>query len=463
MTTDITIYSARKIITMNSYQPVATHVAVREGKILGVGSLEDVSYWGDATIDDRFHDKVIMPGFVEGHSHLLEGSIWKHSYVGFHPRVGPTGPTHDGLKSIAEVVNYLQDLEGDMEDPLAPLFAWGIDPIFFDGPRMIAGDLDQVSTSRPVVIFHASLHMINTNSVVLESAGISADTPTDGVVKGPDGQPTGELRGNAAMYLAAKATGANLFREAAEFDALDNFGAVSTNVGVTTATDLGNPLQPDVVSQLKAWTQRDECPVRIVSTYAASGFPAQQGVEHVAGLKTDENDKLRLQIIKLVADGSIQGFSARLKWPGYRDAPNGMWYIAPKDLFETVETYHKAGIQIFIHTNGDETSEVALDAIEAALTKYPRPDHRHTLQHCQMADEAQYRRMKELGVCVNLFSNHIYYWGDLHASTIIGPDRAKRIDPAATAERYGVPFAIHSDAPITPLGPLLWPGARSTG
>ena len=86
---DITVFLTRKIITMNSYQAVATHVAVRDGRILGVGSLDDVTGWGDYVIDDRFADKVLMPGFVEGHCHLMQGSIWRHHYTGYHPRVGP--------------------------------------------------------------------------------------------------------------------------------------------------------------------------------------------------------------------------------------------------------------------------------------------------------------------------------------------------------------------------------------
>ena len=98
---------------------------------------------------------------------------------------------------------------------------------------------------------------------------------------------------------------------------------------------------------------------------------------------------------------------------------------------------------------------MVINAIEAALTRSPRWDHRHTLQHCQMADESQYRRMAALGIGVNVFSNHIYYWGDEHRAVTMGPDRAKRSNAAATAIRLGVPVAIHSDAPVTPLGPLF--------
>lgn len=83
--------------------------------------------------------------------------------------------------------------------------------------------------------------------------------------------------------------------------------------------------------------------------------------------------------------------------------------------------YHCAGAQLHIHTNGDEATEAAINAIEKALTAHPRPDHRHTLQHCQIADVAQYRRMSKLGICVNLFSNHLFYCGDEHYEMTLGP------------------------------------------
>ncbi|MEG1734411.1 MAG: amidohydrolase, partial [Comamonas sp.] len=93
------IFSARKIITMNRSRPEATHVAVRDGRILAVGSRDEVSGWGPATWDDSFADKVLMPGFVEGHAHLLEGSMWEHIYVGYFDRRDPSGKVWPGLQS----------------------------------------------------------------------------------------------------------------------------------------------------------------------------------------------------------------------------------------------------------------------------------------------------------------------------------------------------------------------------
>jgi hypothetical protein len=182
----------------------------------------------------------------------------------------------------------------------------------------------------------------------------------------------------------------------------------------------------------------------------------QDGPSHVAQLKQHNNDKLYLGLCKIMTDGSIQGFTGRLKWPGYINGkPNGIWNLPPQTLTQMVEAYHAAGLQMHMHTNGDEASELMINAIEAALHKNPRPDHRHTLTHCQMADEAQFRRMAQLGICSNLFANHIYYWGDQHYSLTMGPDRATRMDACGTAKRLGVPYTIHSDAPVTPLDPLF--------
>ena len=94
-----TIFSARKILTMNPRRCEATHVAVRDGRVLGAGTLDDLTSWGDHELDDRFADKVIVPGFVEGHCHSWEGNAWEDAYLGFFDRTSPEGVLHRGLGS----------------------------------------------------------------------------------------------------------------------------------------------------------------------------------------------------------------------------------------------------------------------------------------------------------------------------------------------------------------------------
>ena len=452
----ITIFPARKIITMNSYQPSATHVAVREGRILGVGSLDDVTGWGDYTINEKLVDKILMPGFVEGHCHLWQGSIWRYHYLGYHPRVGPDGKVYDGFESIDAVSEKLVQIESEMPDDDTPLVAWGFDPIYFKGRRMGLQDLDKVSTTRHVVVLHSNGHLLNVSRSVLAAANITAAINIEGIAKDENGDPTGELQETAAKSLALDAIGLDYNTEASEKISLENFGRLACQTGVTTATDLHNRLSDEFVQNLVTWTKNDEFRFRIAPAFAGISASPEQGVARMAELMKLNNDKLRFGMVKLMTDGSIQGMTGRMRWPGYYNGePNGIWNTGPDQIYAMVQAYHDAGYQVHIHTNGDEASEVTINAIEAALTKTPRRDHRHTLQHCQMADESQFRRMAALGIGVNVFSNHIYFWGDEHRKKTMGPDRAKRANSAATAIRLGVPFAIHSDAPVTPLGPLF--------
>ena len=91
-----TIFPARKILTMNPSRPEATHVAVRDGRILGVGGAADAAGWGPHTADDRFAHHVLMPGLVEAHSHLSAGSFWRHAYCGFFDARDPDGRVWPG-------------------------------------------------------------------------------------------------------------------------------------------------------------------------------------------------------------------------------------------------------------------------------------------------------------------------------------------------------------------------------
>ena len=487
-----TIYSARRIITMNPRRPEATHVAVRDGYILGAGALDELAGWGGYELDERFADKVIMPGFVEGHCHSWEGSAWEDTYLGFFDRTAPDGVLHPGLKSIDAVVERFRAAAGSAAaEPAAEephpgeageaggpggpggpgragtpdmsgetgeaAMGWGFDPIFFGGRRMVAADLDRVSATRPVIVMHQSGHIVNVNSETLRRVGITRDTNVQGLVRDAHGEPTGELQGPALRAIAYRAAGRDRFLDMGRGDSLWRFAASARRAGVTTATDLANELPEETVASQVAVTAHEDFPLRIVPAFFAAARPAGEGVEWVKSLIPRGHERLRYGLVKLVLDGSIQGFTARMKWPGYYNGhENGLWYIEPGDeLPRILGTFHRAGLQVHVHTNGDEATEAAIDAIETVLREHPAADARFTLQHCQMAHDAHFRRMARLGICANLFANHLYYWGDQHHALTMGPERAGRMDAAGSAKRLGVPFSIHSDAPVTHLAPLF--------
>jgi len=454
--TETTVIRARKIITMSPALPEATHVAIREGRILAAGTAADMKPWSDAKIEDRFAGKVLMPGFVEGHSHIMEGGIWPYTYVGYFDRVSPDGVSVSGLNSIDAVVERLKAVSDKMEKPDDILFAWGFDPIYFGDRRMTRQDLDRVSATRPVVVIHASFHIMNVNSLVLQTIGVDRSTNIDGIPKGADGEPAGEIQGVAARLRLFRGMKWNPFEMMADAAAVARYGRSATIRGVTTITDLHNELPEKTLKIFREAAAAPDFPIRLVPALSRVGSSTQDIIARIGTLKTMNTPKLHFGMVKIVVDGSIQGYTGRLRWPGYHDGTaNGLWYVAPDELREIVATLHAARVHMHIHTNGDEATELAIEAIEAAQMSHYWADHRHTLQHCQMASQAQFRRMKALGICANLFSNHIYYWGDQHYALTMGPERANRMNAAGSARRIGVPFALHSDAPVTPLGPLF--------
>ncbi len=461
----ITIFAARKIVTMNPSNPEGTHVAVRDGRVLGVGSIDELEPWGPYRLDTTFADHVIVPGFVEAHSHILEGGLWRDGlhYVGFHRRTGPAGEVRGGIHSIDELVDHLRTLDAAMPDPDEHLICWGLDPLYFPGDRLAASHLDRVSTTRPILVVHASFHLATANSAMLAAGGVTAETETEGIARDDSGAPNGELQEMSAMTLVPGMMA--LLASLAHEESYERFGRLAANAGITTATDLGSAalVNRTAIDVADRCVNAPDYPLRLVlyPVPGRSGAARDPGgvAERFAELQATNTDKLRYGGIKLVLDGSIQGYTAVMNWPGYIGGqPNGLWQVDPAALDGIVAALHEAGINVHLHANGDDAVDAAIDAVDRALRRHAWLDHRHTVQHCQLTTSAQYRRMARLGMCANIFSNHLWYWGDQHYESTVGPERANRMESCATAKREGVRFALHSDAAVTPIGQLhtMW-------
>ena len=456
---NITVFAAKKIITMNPAQPEVTHVAVRDGYILEAGDLDECAAWGAYTLDDRYADAVLLPGLVESHAHQSEGAMWTYHYVGAIERYGPDGKLRPALRSIAAVVEDLKAFEPTLSDPQEPLFAWNADPSFYATPAPITRqDLDQVSTTRPILVTNASGHIAYANTKLLAMAGY-ADNHAAGVMRDANGELTGELQELAAMAPAMAVAGGAMLGGNPLPTYFTNFGRVAALCGVTTVNDggLGAYYDPAFYAVAAAATAAPDFPVRIVAHHnGVTVTKAEDILAHVAGLADKGNDKLRFQAVKFVLDGSIQGFTARLRAPYYyKTGGNGLWNRAPEEIAGLIGAMHAAGLQIACHCNGDQAAEAFVDAVAAAQAARPRFDHRHFIVHGQMLDEALLRRMAALGICTTLFPNHLYYWGDFHYRETVGPARSQGLSPLATALRLGVPVGVHSDTPVSPINPLF--------
>ncbi|ARE42239.1 Exoenzymes regulatory protein AepA in lipid-linked oligosaccharide synthesis cluster [Rhodovulum sp. P5] len=450
-----TVFRASKIITMDRNRPEATHVAVKNGLIVAVGDADCGDGWGEVTRDDRFADRVILPGLVEAHAHVMAGGVWRYAYCGHYTRTDPDGRDWPGLDTYDALIDRLTAVAKDTAAG-EPVVGWGFDPNFVEGRRLDRGHLDQVSTDHPVVVLHSNFHLLSCNGLAMERAGITRDSNIQGVIRDGDGNPNGEMQEFAAMGPVMDVAGVK-FSDLSDADALRAYGKVARNCGVTTVADLLSDLHDQELAMVERVTGEDGFPARYVPIMNAMVDDPEREAARAVAMRSRSTDKLHLGRAKLFTDGAIQGGTAMLKAPGYfAIEDHGIWNMEVDHFRAAVKALHKAGVKTHIHTNGDAASELAISAYEAAMLDSPNPDLRHTLEHVQLAGIDQFKRMRALGLTVNLFGNHLHYFGDLHWAKTVGPDRAARMDACAdAAEVFGGDFAIHSDAPVTPMAPLF--------
>jgi predicted amidohydrolase YtcJ len=228
-----------------------------------------------------------------------------------------------------------------------------------------------------------------------------------------------------------------------------------TSKGITTAVIAGT--SPAVIAGLRKALDADALHLRITAMLSA-GPSVPDSPAKAAALGAGE--QIRVTAVKIIQDGSIQGYTGYLGAPYYRQPEGKSDYSgyarrSREELVGMVRQYYREGYQIAIHGNGDAAIDDILAAFGEAQRAFPRPDARLRIEHCQTVREDQLDTMGELGVTPSFFVGHVYYWGGRHRDIFLGPERASRISPLASALRRKIPFTLHDDTPVTPANPLL--------
>jgi hypothetical protein len=445
-----------KVLTMDANNTLAQAVAVEAGHIVAVGTTEEIlAYKKPDSLVHDLHGKTLLPGFIDAHGHF--------------PGWGGKGFVVDlnspPLGEMTSIKDIQQRLSAALADKPAGEWLVGVgydDSLLEEKRHPDRRDLDAVSTQHPVFIMHVSGHISVGNSRALALAGIDKSTvaPEGGVIqRDSDGKPNGVLEETARLGI----TGLALDFSVLQFIAMAKSAAADyARVGVTTAQS-GLAAEKfiqglSLVSKLGVVPQRLEL------------WPDQEtGLRWADGLFDPDSynsEKVHIGAVKLVADGSIQGFTGYLSQPYYTPPPahngvkgdkhyRGYPAMEQSTLNTTVARLHKAGLQIAMHVNGDEAVSMMLDAVQVAQENYPREDVRHIAIHAQMAREDQLQRMLDLGVTPSFFSAHTYYWGDRHRDIFMGPQRAANMSPTQSALEIGLPFSVHLDSPVVPMDPLF--------
>lgn len=440
-----------EVLTMDSTNRIVEAIAVRDDRIEALGSSEEIiALIEDQTTVIDLRGRTLLPGFIDAHGHFPGSAL---SEVAADLNSPPIGKHN----TVADVLEALKEQAGKTA-PGEWVQGFGYDDTLLKEKRHLTrADLDQVSTDHPIAAIHVSGHMVVTNSLGLERVGIDASTPNPvgGVIGRRDGsqEPNGLLEETARLPILEMIQDMGL---------LDGYALMKAavrqyaKVGVTTAQSGGT--SGPLTQALSLFSSLGVIPLRLVifpfeDQFGDSLLNGDYDPDDYAG------DRLLMGPVKIVADGSIQGYTGYLSKPYYVPYKGDVNYrgypaVPREDLFEKVLALHTAGYQLAIHTNGDESVEDALDAFEAAQAVHSVEDPRLILIHAQMAREDQIARMKGLGVTPSFFSAHTYYWGDRHRDIFMGPERAATMSPAKWAQDYQVPFTSHLDTPVTPMLPL---------
>lgn len=428
------------IVTMDPKKPSAEAMAVSGGRIVAIGTeLEVRKAIGDYTKFYNLEGRTIVPGFIETHDHLYMSSS-QYVVTDVTPFTTPT------LAAALEKIKHTQPNEEGW------IIGFGADQQLYEEKRGPTRDLlDEMFPNTPVMIFHLSGHGGFVNSEALRRAGVDETTPdpTGGYYeKDKNGRLTGYLSGQPAVYSVK--TFPNPTPEIARLAA-----EARAAKGVTTASEFAI-MNIFVLEGLQEATSSPDFPVRIV----AGLFSTIPDFEEVAPrLKYYENDLLRIPFIKTWTDGSIQGGTGHLSEGYHHHEMGGEGATGSQEFFnKQVLRMYELGYWPAIHANGDGAVDVALNAIEyAKKTLGDKADKniRPQLIHVQYTRPEQIKRMAELKAYPTFFTTHVYYYGDIHYETTLGPERAQRLSAMGDAFRAGIITAMHNDPPVTPVDPLF--------
>lgn len=478
-TTDaITVFTAKRIVTMDPGWPEATAVAVKDGRILSVGSLEDLQPWLKRfpySIDSRFADKVIYPGFVEAHGHPVMGAIAvSRPALSYFPQRNPYGADFPGVKSLPEAIAALKSYVAAAKSPTETIMTWGYDVVAMGGSFPTREELDRISTTNPVIIWDASEHYAFANSAAIAYAGVSnaALARTVGAGRNPDGSSNGQFLGTEAAKLIMLKPLSDLLTPQEGMKALRYLGALMQQAGVTTTGDLffgGVNLRLE--QQLaQAYFGQPDSIARVVHVIDGVTFQELYGKDAVAqgmALRASSNERIMFNGVKFFADDAFVSLGMQLQYPDYiqDDRYKGLFMFDTKqDFIDAMRPWWQSGFQIHVHSNGSGGNQITLDALAELQAETPRFDHRFSFEHFGISSTAQARQLKALGALVSTNPYYVAERADLNADQI-GTDRASLAARMKSLIDQDIVVALHSDTPVGVPSPLkeVWIAVNRIG
>ncbi|MFH1185191.1 MAG: amidohydrolase, partial [Chloroflexota bacterium] len=425
------------IVTMDAQRSKAKALAIKDGLIRLVGDEQAARavVGGTSQIID-LQGRTVTPGLIDAHCHLSACGLLGTAY----------------LDVSWPAINTVEQLQAKVSEKIAstPKGEWvaGSGWVTFGGRYPNKHDLDPVSPNHPVMLINQGGHMAVVNSLALEMAGVTASTKDPGngrFLREANSEPDGLVMNHPAMDVIRKLWPPDMLDVNAMEISILNPQAKFASMGVTSFQD--NYARG--MERMQAYfniARRGEMTIRGQVMNVLEYIQELDGrIAEIEAMRY-EDDYMHFGGGKFQVDGAAEASYTHEPHDGIAwDIP--IW--KPKDLNEAVRAFHDAGYQVALHTGGDAAVDMALDAIENAMNRNPRPNPRHRIEHSVLNTNAALQRQKDLGVVISTQPTLIRAFADA-MFRIWGEERTQRMIPTRTWLDMGVPLALSSDAPSMP-------------
>jgi len=444
------IYANGEIWTGNPELPWAEALAVKDDKILAIGTVDDVSKVSGPKTD--YHDlkgRFVSPGFQDSHLHIMYLSTARVDLA--------------GAETLQDIQTRIGDFAAANPDlPWIEGFGWGY--AAFPEKRPLAVNLDDVINDRPVFVTSRDGHMALANSLAMEKAGVDAMTldPENGrIVRGLDGEPTGEFQENAMTVIRQIIPEPTLDQRYQAF--LTNMRKAAES-GITAFHEAGvDPINIPLFERANSngeLLQRIEMALRMVSADERTTLPKDKIIAHIEEARALrqrlDGPYLRVRSIKAILDGTIDATTAAMfdHYIGTDTAGLPFWEV--DTLKRAAALYDEAGFQLILHAIGDRAIAEALEVFDFAQQENGARDSRHRVEHAELPRIIDLEKFRDLGVTASTQPMFAYPDATVleNFSPLLGHDRAQHADNFALWDEAGVRQVFGSDNPVMTLSVL---------
>jgi len=432
-----------KVVTVDSEGTLAEAVAVREGKILSVGSDEEIEALAKSStkvID--LGGKTLLPGFVDSHEHVIRRGLMLDWVNCRSPPV----------ETIQDIIDALAAKAAGKPEGEWVVGSWFDETKLSDGRWPTRYDLDEATDRHPIYLGRAGGHNAVANSLALEAAGITKDTPQpEGGHIGMDesGEPTGRVDEIAAMNMVRGRIPEPDAEETVRL-MVENWPTIEETLlswGITTVHE-AHIKAPEALAYQeldRAGRMRTRVGLMLdgMAPYKgyATGDLARQGLRTGFGW----SDRLYVIGVKIGIDGAMGSLTASLREPYANDPENyGINRVTQEEFTRETVELHRAGNRACIHAIGDWAIDIALNAVEEAVKSAPWKDHRHRIEHAGYVRPDQLERMARLGVAVSASIGFCHPIGDSHIAAL-GEERLCGYYPMKGFREHGIVAGGNSD------------------